>query len=80
MFAWSNSVELGAVETMRSDVDTERAKPSEGLFTTESSSSPGCLATNVVDPPPSRLTASTQPASYKICAISCMLPPQEKGS
>ena len=39
------AVELGAVETTIREVETERWKPSEGLFTRESSSSPSCLAT-----------------------------------
>ena len=47
----------------------ERSLPSDGLFTT--SKPPSLLRTiNVEEPPPSRLYASTQPASFIISAPS----------
>ena len=80
MLTWSKVLDGAAVEAIIIPLEMERSEPSDGRLTTTQSLVPSFFAMKVVEPPPSRLNALTQPASNMIWASSCIEPPQENGS
>ena len=56
---------------------TARSLPPEGLFTSEAVVLSGCVATSAVEPPPSRLSAVTQPSSTMRSATCVSVAPME---
>ena len=56
---------------------TFRSLPSEGRFTVETAVSSGCVTVRVVEPPPSRPTAATQPSSISRWATWDRVAPME---
>ncbi|GAA3773990.1 hypothetical protein GCM10022225_72080 [Plantactinospora mayteni] len=69
-----------AVETKPIPFGTARWVPSEGVSRTESEEEPGNRATRVLDPPPSRSSASSAPSDFRQLASSTYVMPTRRAA